>query len=220
MKKAIENKDLEGPSSTFGVSEQFRELRRRERLLVGIGLLCVIVVSVGDAIEDVLNEESRLALIVDLTYVGLMIALLAYIWRLSPLTSRRRSEHLARQAVLSHQDAIAWRTRSSRLAAGLSSMIQEQFSAWRLTAAESEVALLLLKGLSLAEISELRERSERTVRQQAASLYRKAKLRGRAELAAFFLEELLAPRADLLNHAAPESLPTEAPGRSGSSRHD
>jgi DNA-binding NarL/FixJ family response regulator len=56
------------------------------------------------------------------------------------------------------------------------------------------VGLLLLKGLSLKEAAEARQTSERTVRQQALAVYRKAGLAGRAELAAFFLEDLLLPR--------------------------
>ena len=58
---------------------------------------------------------------------------------------------------------------------------------------EREVALLLLKGLSTRDIADLRETREATVRQQAQGVYRKAQLEGRAELAAFFLEDLLAP---------------------------
>lgn len=54
-------------------------------------------------------------------------------------------------------------------------------------------ALLLLKGLSHKVIAEVRATSERTVRQQALAVYRKAGLAGRAELAAFFLEDLLLP---------------------------
>ena len=59
--------------------------------------------------------------------------------------------------------------------------------------AEREVALLLLKGLSHREIAAVRAVSERTVREQARSLYAKAGLTGRAALSAFFLEDLLAP---------------------------
>jgi DNA-binding NarL/FixJ family response regulator len=53
--------------------------------------------------------------------------------------------------------------------------------------------LLLLKGFSHREIAELRETSERTVREQARALYRKASLKGRASLSAYFLEDLLVP---------------------------
>ena len=59
--------------------------------------------------------------------------------------------------------------------------------------AEEEVGLLLLKGLSMKEIADLRGTSERTAREQAGAVYAKAGLSGRAELSAFFLEDLLPP---------------------------
>ena len=69
--------------------------------------------------------------------------------------------------------------------------IDRQFDRWELTPAEREVGLLLLKGLSLREIAEVRGTSERTTREQARNVYRKGGLAGRAELSAFFLEDLL-----------------------------
>jgi hypothetical protein len=42
--------------------------------------------------------------------------------------------------------------------------MQVQFERWSLSTAESEVALLLIKGLALKEIALLRATSERTVR--------------------------------------------------------
>ncbi|MDZ7669889.1 MAG: LuxR C-terminal-related transcriptional regulator [Gammaproteobacteria bacterium] len=62
-----------------------------------------------------------------------------------------------------------------------------------MTQAEAVVGLLLLKGLSHKEIGQARNTSERTVREQARALYRKAELSGRAALSAFFLEDLLLP---------------------------
>jgi DNA-binding CsgD family transcriptional regulator len=76
---------------------------------------------------------------------------------------------------------------------GLGVSIARQFRRWQLTPAESEVALLLLKGLSHREAAAVRGVSERTVRQQAREVYRKADLAGRSELSAFFLEDLLLP---------------------------
>src|SRR5262245_60225642 len=86
-----------------------------------------------------------------------------------------------------------WRHEARTLLSGLGDAIDEQFSRWNLTDAEREVALLLLKGLSVKEIAAVRATSERTIRAQAASLYTKAGLTGRAALSAFFLEDLLAP---------------------------
>lgn len=94
---------------------------------------------------------------------------------------------------LAHQQAQQWREANRELIAGLAAQIRKQFDLWQLTAAEAEVGLLLLKGLSLGEIANLRIASERTVRDQARSIYRKAGVAGRTELSAFFLEDLLLP---------------------------
>ena len=77
---------------------------------------------------------------------------------------------------------------------GAPNEIDPQVDRWELTPAEREVCLLLLKGLSLREIADIRDTGERTAREQARAIYRKSALAGRAELAAFFLEDLLAPR--------------------------
>lgn len=89
--------------------------------------------------------------------------------------------------------AEQWRHENQTLLTGLSQAIHRQFQRWELTAAESEVALLLLKGLSHKEIAGLRRTSERTIREQARAVYRKGGLPGRAALSAFFLEDLLLP---------------------------
>ena len=86
-----------------------------------------------------------------------------------------------------------WRNESRALLSGLGEAIDAQFSRWNLTEAEREVALLLLKGLSLKEVAAIRATTERTIRAQARSIYSKAGLTGRAALSAFFLEDLLAP---------------------------
>jgi DNA-binding CsgD family transcriptional regulator len=90
-------------------------------------------------------------------------------------------------------EGMQWRDSMSDLIKGLSQGIATQFEKWDLTVAEREVGLLILKGLSYKEIAILREVSEKTVRQQAHTIYKKAKLSGRAALSAFFLEDLLLP---------------------------
>ena len=86
-----------------------------------------------------------------------------------------------------------WRDETRVLLKGLGEAIDRQFLTWKLTEAERDVGLLMLKGLSLKEIAAARVTSERTVRAQARSIYAKAGLSGRAALSAFFLEDLLAP---------------------------
>jgi DNA-binding NarL/FixJ family response regulator len=98
-------------------------------------------------------------------------------------------------ALIGRARAEARRSREEKdlVVRGVSESIERQFEAWHATAAEREVGMLLLKGLSHKEIGQMRETGEATVRQQAFSLYRKANVTGRAELSAYFLEDLLPP---------------------------
>ncbi len=121
-------------------------------------------------------------------------------------TARRASAQARLESQRWCEEADRWRKETRELLSGLGAAIEAQFKRWSLTGAEREVALLLLKGLALKEVAAARGVSERTVRQQALGVYRKAELGGRAELSAFFLEDLLAPRSAPADHdlAAPE----------------
>lgn len=70
-------------------------------------------------------------------------------------------------------------------------VIQWQFNEWCLSPSEKEVALLLLKGLTIREVSQGRSTHEKTVRKQASSIYDKSSLAGRHELSAWFFEDML-----------------------------
>jgi hypothetical protein len=65
------------------------------------------------------------------------------------------------------------------------------------------VPAALFATIAPRDIAQARGTSERTVRQQALALYRKAGVAGRAELSAFFLEDLLLPRTAV--HSGPSS---------------
>ena len=73
----------------------------------------------------------------------------------------------------------------------LSQVISHQFDDWQLTTSEKDVGWLLLKGLSLKEIAAIRKTLEKTVRQQASSVYKKAGLCGRHAFSAWFIEDAL-----------------------------
>jgi DNA-binding CsgD family transcriptional regulator len=96
-------------------------------------------------------------------------------------------------------DAERWKKRANVFLTGLGAEIQAQFDHWLLTRTEKEIALYLIKGFSHKEIAQLTDRSERTIRQHAGEVYQKGGLNGRAELAAFFLEDLLSP-SNLSSH--------------------
>ncbi len=106
----------------------------------------------------------------------------------------RRARELQLDLEGTRADLVRSREEAKELLGGLGGVIDLQFQRWSLTAAQCEVALLVLKGFSYKEIADLRETTERTVRNQALAVYRKGGLANRAEMAAFFLEDLLSPR--------------------------
>jgi len=131
----------------------------------------------------------------ELVRVVILIALFAIPVLLAYRSFSIYKERLAlvRDLDVARQQGRQWRDETQVLLKGLGEAIDRQFSTWKLTEAERDVGLLILKGLSLKEIAVARVTSERTVRAQARSIYAKAGLSGRAALSAFFLEDLLAP---------------------------
>jgi DNA-binding CsgD family transcriptional regulator len=144
-----------------------------------------------DLYIDFVEGVGIIHLLAEMFVFGVAIAGIVVLWRQLKQT---RSD-LAGALV----EAEHWKNESRELIKGLGVAIEHQFERWKLSKAESEVGLLLLKGLSHKEIASLRETSERTVREQARSLYRKAGLAGRSSLAAFFLEDLLLPHGETGN---------------------
>jgi DNA-binding CsgD family transcriptional regulator len=70
-------------------------------------------------------------------------------------------------------------------------LLEERFVDWGLTAAERDVALFAIKGMSTLEIAALRQTSEGTVKAQTNAIYRKAGVSGRPQLLSLFIEDLI-----------------------------
>lgn len=168
-------------------------------MLVVLFALMAVLVGI-DLITDLQDQTTLAHVVLELLVVAIgFVAAGAIALRLrrsahDAQALREHAAQLAEHLRASREEAARWRSDAADLIAGLSAAIDEQFSRWELSPAEREVALLLLKGLSHKEIAGVRSVSETTVRQQARSLYRKAGLSGRNDLAAFFLEDLLGPR--------------------------
>ena len=80
----------------------------------------------------------------------------------------------------------------SHFKAQFNDLIDEQFKLWGLSIGERDVAILLIKGLTMKEIADLRQTAEGTVRQQAQNIYKKSHLHSRQQLSAYFLDDLFA----------------------------
>ena len=167
---------------------------RRTKVLAAVFTVLGVVFFLALEIAEE-PEMSALEVFVELIKVLPVVLMSVGVVLLFRLSARQREEQLTvmRDLEVARLQGQRWRTESRSLLNGLGAAIDAQFSRWNLTEAEREVALLLLKGLSVKEISTIRATSERTIRAQSASLYSKAGLTGRAALSAFFLEDLLAP---------------------------
>lgn len=70
-------------------------------------------------------------------------------------------------------------------------LVERKLDHWALTAAERDVALLLLRGLTTSEIAELRGTSAGTVKLQSHALMKKSGTSSRSEFMALFLGQLM-----------------------------
>lgn len=165
-------------------------MSKRDRSLLVVVLLGIVFFVSYDVWSDYQSGSPLSHMAVE----ALIAALASFgtIFVLSQNSALRKEVQSTQQelAVLKQQ-ATEWKTKNQSLIQGLSQAIEKQMHDWGFTPSEKEVALLLLKGLSFKEISTLRDSTEKTVRHHAQKIYEKSKLAGRAELSAFFLEDLL-----------------------------
>ncbi|PWK56394.1 regulatory LuxR family protein [Silicimonas algicola] len=79
-------------------------------------------------------------------------------------------------------------------AAEVHEAIRAQFKDWKLSPAESDVAMFLVKGLGTAEIAEMRGSAEGTIKAHFNAVFRKAGVHSRAELLSMLIDRILAGR--------------------------
>lgn len=108
-------------------------------------------------------------------------------------TQHEESMALMKQLEIARDEGEGWRAKVQAALIGIKAEMERQFHRWGMTAAEQDVGLLILKGLSHKEIATLRGTSEATVRQQAQAIYKKSQMPGKTAFCAYFLEDLFAP---------------------------
>lgn len=111
-------------------------------------------------------------------------------------TGNELRQLLTRQDQLEEQIKVA--------SGAFSEVMEARFKNWSLTSAEREIAILAIKGFSIAEMADLRDTKQGTVKAQCASVYKKADVAGRLQLLSVFLDDLMAD--DLLATAQQATL--------------
>ena len=177
--------------------------QERLRLILVIALLSIIVGGSIDLLMDRPQDWLSFHVVFETLMIAGALVMATTLW-LGWWRSVQSVEELRRSLEARQAERDAWRSSAEQALEGLSRAIDRQFDAWGLTPAEREVALLLLKGYSHKAIAKHTGRSAQTVRQHAAVVYRKGDLSGRAELSAFFLEDLMLPRPERDEGRSPE----------------
>lgn len=184
------------PTTQIGAGDRARsaegQLQIGERALIA-GVLALIALLAGiDLLVDQRQGVATWHVVAEAMVVGVAcfgtFHLLRGAWQLRKCLAAQDRDFSAFR-----EQAEAWRAGSKKYLDGLSRSISLQMDQWQLSAAEKEVAFLLLKGLSLKEIAVARRTTEKTARVQSSAVYLKSGLGGRSELSAFFLEDLLPP---------------------------
>ena len=159
-----------------------QRLSRKRLLLFGVlalQVLCILFLAteasldmVGIELEDLLGTRDVLefavvmALIFGAVFTALEIRAL-----------------LRRQKIIEDQLMAA--------SGAFQELLERHFEDWGLTASERDVALLAIKGLSIAEIADIHQTAQGTVKAQSNRIYAKAGVSGRPQLLSLFIEELM-----------------------------
>lgn len=171
-------------------------MSKNERWIIAAILFSIAILTSVDIYNDYFQGVALWHILIESTIA--FIALMGVYFVLKGHFRLQRS--LEKEQKFSNEfqaEAKKWRRVSKTYLEGLSVEIENQLDHWELTDAEKDVTFLLLKGLSIKEIANIRNTSTKTVRTQTNAIYSKSGLAGRSELSAFFLEDLLLPKKNL-----------------------
>ncbi len=153
-------------------------------------LAIVVLASGTDIVADLSHGAGLTHLLQEITILIcalVILSLLAY----DNLVKKRTINHLMAELEAVKQMPVPESVAVLAARHQLSQAINEQFTEWQLTGSERDIGIMLLKGYSLKEIATLRGTAEKTIRQQASSVYQKSGTPGRHAFSAWFIEDLL-----------------------------
>lgn len=162
------------------------------KLGLALAFMAIVVGGILDLWLDDPDTWFSLHVILEVAMVTVSLGLAILLW-LRWVRTVRTLRHVSKSLESRQVEHEEWLRRARAVLEGLGRAMDDQFARWELTPAERDTAMDILKGYSLKRIAKSKHRSERTVRQHAVSVYRKAGLAGRAELSAFFLQDVMLP---------------------------
>jgi DNA-binding CsgD family transcriptional regulator len=187
-------------------SDMKHDLDTRLHWILAIALGSIIVGGSADLVMDKPATWLSFHVVFETLMIAGALVMATTLW-LGWWRSAHSAADLRRSLATQRDERDAWKASAEAALEGLGRAIDAQFRSWRLTPTEREVALMLLKGYGHKQIAAHTGRSERTVRQHAGAVYEKAGIGGRAELAAYFLHDLMLPEEEREVLSRPDFIP-------------
>lgn len=158
---------------------------------ITFGLLLIIfvasIITIKDEMALSMPDHLLIKELIVISAALLLILFLVYVIRQKGRALRTAMNDLLN----SHEQLQIQSLQMMKAKRKFGELVKHQFEYWQLTDSEKDMAILLLKGLSLKEISSYRNIKEKSARQQASNLYAKTGLSGRHALSAWFFEDLI-----------------------------
>jgi DNA-binding CsgD family transcriptional regulator len=157
--------------------------------LVRVFFWIVAITSVSDIFADIRQGAHVLHMLQE---TMMFLFALSLLWILYQRTKAQVKRNEQLQTELDEARALSTKASKELIDAKriFGEEITRQFSSWSLTESEAEVALFSLKGFSAKEIANLRNTSEKTVRNQLTSVYSKSGTTSKLSFVAWFMEGL------------------------------
>ena len=165
------------------------DIQVKEIVLIPI-FLVIVIASGADLVADLSHGAGTEHILKE--SLVLLISIAGIAWLILGLRQQRQKiDQLRQELQVASKNCQVPESYVIEGRKNLGQVVSQQFSEWQLTNSENEVGWLLLKGFSLKEIAALRDTREKTVRQQASAIYRKAGVNGRHTFSAWFIEDIL-----------------------------
>jgi len=106
--------------------QNLASIYKRERLVLTVLLVLVMTFVVLDFFDDSADGADWITIGIDVVFGGLIISTIIYLWKNTPLSTKRFNTMLNQKIDDKHRDSETWKTKSNQLITGLTIAIDEQ----------------------------------------------------------------------------------------------
>ena len=150
---------------------------------------CIVIITSIDIVRD-LHEGLPLGHVLHEMGIAFLCLILS-LYQFKIIRSKsEKLKHIQNDFAQIHEENNQIKLQLKKLSGDFHQIINLQMEQWKFSESEKDIGKLIMKGLNMTEIAQIRQTSESTVRQQATSLYRKANVHNRQEFISYFLEDL------------------------------